>query len=207
MSPRGVPKLGSSIVEELKNAPKAEELGVIPTETLNPDPKQETTLWNDPDTGALIDFTEPPPPWEVKRDYFKHDTDARRFVKVPSNWELRWINPRLIDQLGWRDWEPVMASDPRVTVLVKQMISPENNIRRGGQGGDILAWMYKSWVESRSAIKAERSARQRASSVTRLQQLEEAAAQGKFGRYVRVSGHHPTHTMGEGKSMRDDPKP
>lgn len=204
MSPRGIPRLGSSIVEELKNAPKAEELGVISEKLLDPEPKQEGALWTEPDSGVTIDFTEPPPPWEVRKDYHKHDTDARRFVKVPDNWELRWINPRLIDQLGWRDWQPVMSSDPRVTVLVTQMISPENNIRRGGQGGDILAWMYKSWVESRMAIKAERSARQRASSVTRLQQLEEAASQGKFGRYVRVSGHHPTHTMGEGKSMRDD---
>ena len=205
--PRGVPRLGSSIVEELKNAPQPKELGVIPTKLLEPEPKQEGALWTEPDAGVTIDFTEPPPPWEVDPSHTRHDTDARRFVKVPDNWELRWINPRLIDQLGWRDWQPVMSSDPRVTVLVKQMISPENNIRRGGQGGDILAWMFKSWVESRKAIKAERSVRQRASSVTRLQQLEEAAAQGKFGRYVRVSGHHPTHTMGEGKSMRDDPKP
>jgi len=192
-------------VEELKNAPVAEELGTIPTKVFDSSLLDEKiTTWKEPDTGVTIDMTEPPPPWEVLPNYGKHDTDARRFVTVPDNWELRWINPRLIDQLGWRDWQPVMASDSRVKVIVRQMISPENNVRRGGQGGDILAWMFKSWVESRSRIKAQRVERQKMSSVERMQVLKEAASQGKFGRHVRIEGHHPTHTQGEGSSMKED---
>lgn len=200
--PRGVPRIGNRASSEATTGSEPKVLGSIPETTLNPNPA--FSGWTEPD-GTRIEIEEPPPPWETASYSRLHDTDARRFVKVPDNWELRWINPRLIDQLGWRDWQPVMKSDPRVKVLVSEMISPEGNIRRGGPGGPILAWMYKSWVESRRRMKAERSARQRARAVDMAEQAKEAVARSGAGRYISVdSVRHPTHTIGDGRTMTGD---
>lgn len=180
--PTGTPRIGQTIREELVNAPSAREIGTI----------------NLPSTSE-----EDLPPWERDPRWAKDNTDARRFVDTPEEWELRWINPRMLDQHGWRDWQPVMASDKRVTVKVRQMVSPEGNIRRGF-GGDILAFMPKAWVESKRRIKAERVARLTRSAPERMEQFREEANRGRFGPYVRADeGHHPTHTMGDGRSMTD----
>ncbi len=97
-----------------------------------------------------------------------------------------------------------MASDPKVKVHVSSMVSPEGNVRRGGATGDILAWMYTSWVESRRRLLAEETDRLTRSSVEQQQQLKEDFRRGKYGPYMRIeSATHPTHTMGEGRTMRD----
>ena len=195
--PRGVPTINSR-AEELIDAPAPEVIGTIKP-TTDPDSSLNRV------GGVSFDPDETPPPWEVDPKYGRHTTDARRFVEVPENWELRWINPRMIDQYGWRDWQPVMASDPRVHVIVRQLIDPGNNIRRGGPGGDVLAWMYRSWVESRKAQKADLVARQTRRAVERSQRVREEINRGSFGPNLRVeSVTHPTHTMGEGKSMETD---
>ena len=172
-----------SIREELAEAPASEVLG-----TLN----------------VATPGSEPPPPWELDPGSEYVASDARRFVEVPENWELRWINPRILDQVGWRYWEPVMASDSRVTVKVLTMVSPEGNIRRGGQGGDILAWMYKSWVESRRRELVTASARMKQSSVDRTDTLKEEFKRGTYGPIALTEARHPTHTMVEGRSLPKD---
>ncbi len=169
---------------------------------LSTDPQSPETAWQT-EAGGRVSLAEPPPPWEVS-DSELPLSEARRFVDVPANWTLRWINPRLLDQFGWRDWQPVMASDPKVKVHVSSMVSPEGNVRRGGATGDILAWMYTSWVESRRRLLAEETDRLTRSSVEQQQQLKEDFRRGKYGPYMRIeSATHPTHTMGEGRTMRD----
>lgn len=175
----------TSNAEELTTAPEAKVLGSI---NLSP--------------------TVPPfddrPPWEVDEHFGKHNSDARRFVDVPADWELRWLNPRLIDQIGTRYWQAVSASDPRVTVKVAMLRSPENYIRRGGPGGDILFYMPKSWVESRARWKAERNAKTTQSAVDRAAATAEAINRGEFGSKVsQATVTHPTHTIADGRSMRD----
>lgn len=181
----GTPKIGrrDSLKEELSQTPPVEVLG-----TINP---------------TIIHSPEPPPPWETGDTRYAA-SDARQFVDVPENWELRWINPKTLDQFGWRYWQPVLASDPRVTVKVDTMISPEHNIRRGGQTGDILAWMYRSWVAKRKQELAAASAQLKQSSVDRTGQLKEEFRRGTYGPNVSVSeARHPTHTIADGKSMVD----
>jgi len=147
---------------------------------------------------------EPPPPWEVSGQGERPDSDARKFVTVPDNWVLRWVNPKLLDQFGWRDWEPVMASDPRVKVHVRTMVSVENNIRRGGQTGDILCWMYRSWVESRRRQLKELTDKQTESARNRFQQTREDILRGAYGRGVTLEeSRHPSNTIADGREMRE----
>jgi hypothetical protein len=188
-APTGEPsKIGraqTSAAEELTQAPQPQVLGTIPFSTLTPEFDDR-------------------PPWEVDQRFGKHDTDARRFVDVPDEWELRWLNPRLIDQVGTRYWQPVPARDKRVTVKVPMLVTAENYIRRGGPGSDILFFMPKSWVASRERLKAERAAKQTHSAVTRGQETVERINRGEFGDKVGgASASHPTHTIADGRSMRD----
>src|SRR5262245_16922299 len=93
--PSGVPNIGSkhihqaqtSAAGDLTEIPQAKELGSIPMSTLLPPPP-----------------TEERPPWETNPEWHRHNTDARRYVTVPAEWELRWLNPRLIEEVGLRDW-------------------------------------------------------------------------------------------------------
>ena len=186
-------------VEQDANA-RAEVLGTMKLDTT--DPQGTETQWDSGD--GQMSMSEPPPPWEVDEQSNLTLSDARRFVEVPSNWTLRWINPRLLDQFGWRDWRPVLMSDPQVKSRVDTMVSPEGNIRRGGFTGDILAWMYTSWVESRRKQLQRDTDALTASSVKRQDQLREDFRSGKYGPNVRLEeAKHPTHTMAEGRSMRD----
>ena len=144
------------------------------------------------------------PPWEVDQSFGKHDSDARKYVDVPDEWELRWLNPRLIDQIGTRYWQAVSASDPRVKVKVRMLVSPENYIRRGGPGSDILYYMPKVWVASRDRWKAERNAKHTQTAVDRFQATAEAINRGEFGSKVGAATvSHPTHTIADGRTMRD----
>jgi hypothetical protein len=189
--PTGTPKLQGRIDAIMEEHEGAREVGTIKPEVLAPTPRN-------------MDFTEPPPPWELVQGSALAQSDARNFVDVPESWELRWINPRVLDQVGWRYWQPIMASDPNVKVKVPTMVSPEGNIRRGGHGGDILAWMYKSWVESRRKELMKRSAQIKQSSVDRTAGLKEEFRRGTYGPNISVTeAKHPSHTMAEGKSMTD----
>jgi hypothetical protein len=179
-----------------------EILGIVDQTITDPQPQGTTTQWES-DSGQ-VSMTEPPPPWELDEKSDLLQSDARRFVEVPKNWTLRWINPRLLDQFGWRDWRPVMASDQNVKVRVESMIAPEGNIRRGGFTGDILAWMYTSWVESRRRQLKALTDAQSDAAVRKQDNLREEFARGKFGPYIRLEeARHPSHTMAEGNSMRD----
>ena len=188
--PKGIPNIGKV-------------LGVInDPRTLDPKPQGSQAQWEGPDGSLTV--TEPPPPWELEDSSSPTQSDATRYVTKPDNITLRWINPRVLDAEGWRDWQPVMVSDPRFKAKVVTMVTPEGNIRRGGPSGDILSWMFTSWVISRRKQLAEATARQTGSAKGKQDQLKEDFARGKFGPYIRLDGAtHPTHTMAEGKSMKD----
>ena len=204
-----MPKLGRSALEaterrkELAQLPTPDVLGTVAPDAsiLNTTPQPIGAAWHS--ESGPIDLTEPPPPWEVSGGDLEM-SDAHKFVRVPDNWTLRWINPRLLDQFGWRHWQPVTKSDPRVTVLVDTMVAPDNIIRRGGATGDILAWMYTSWVTSARRKLQEKTEAQSASAVNKQHELREQFRRGTFGPHVRLEeARHPTHTMAEGQSMRD----
>lgn len=194
-----VPKIGrdvfaaqTSSAQELLDTPQPRLLGEI---DLNPSSPKSPTFEEDG-----------PPPWEVERGYLKHNTDARRFVSVPDNWELRWLNPRQISHSGLRDWQPVLATDARVKVRTRAMIhTPEHYIRKGGQDGDILCFMPRTWVISRMRIKAERARLKSQSAVDRQRQTVEEIRRGNFGPNISVDSYqHPTHTIGDPKTMTDE---
>lgn len=189
--PKGTPNIGSQILGRITNP-----------HMLDPTPQGADTQYET--EHASISVSEPPPPWELESDSSLTQSDARRFVDAPANLTLRWINPRVLDAEGWRDWQPVMVTDPRFTCHVQTMVSPEGNIRRGGPTGDLLAWMYTSWVESRRKRLAEQTARQTANSKAEQEKLYEDFKRGKYGPYMHLeSAKHPTHTMAEGRSMKD----
>ncbi len=88
-----------------------------------------------------------------------------------------------------------MVSDKRFTIHVATMVTPEGNIRRGGFAGDILAWMYTAWVESRRRLYDQRTMAQSQAAVDRQQQLKEEFARGKYGPNIRLEGAtHPRYT-------------
>ena len=195
MSPRGTPKIGSHAAAD--PAPQPEVLGTITNPRIT-DPTPQGAYNIGSLDGVTVEITEPPPPWELDGgDYAL--SDARRYVDVPENWELRWINPKLLDQFGWRCWQPVMKSDPRVTVKVDTMVSPEGNVRRGGFTGDILAWMYKSWVEAR---RREQQTATRALTDSAARKQESLRAEfGRRGLEVEAVTH-PRYTGADGREMR-----
>ena len=194
--PRGVPTIGSKFGEG------AQVLGTITNDRLlDPTPQGTNTQWEG--EAGSVSMSEPPPPWELAAEGGMPESDARRFVEVPENWTLRWINPKLLDQFGWRDWQPVMASDERVKVRVSTMVSPEGNIRRGGFTGDILAWMYTSWVISRRKLIQKETDQLTASAANKQVEVEDEIKR-KFGGKVKIDSFRtPAYTMGDGASMRD----
>ena len=195
----GIPKINSAPREpRTEPAPQAEVLGTIQTPDIAPSP---SVAWEGP--SGPIEVQEPPPPWETDDPRYAA-SDARQFVEVPKEWALRWLNPKIIEQSGWRYWQPVMASDPRVKVKVESMVTPEQNIRRGGAvGGDILGWMYQSWVESRRKLLSSAAAKLRESAIQRQELLKEEIKRGTYGPVSLTESKHPTHTKGEGRSMKD----
>ena len=147
-----------------------------------------------------LDSALPPPPWEVGQG--RDDGDARMFVDVPSEWTLRWINPRLLDQLGWRYWQPVSPSDSRVKVKINSMIAADNTIRRGGSTGDMLAWMYTHWVEARRQQIAS-ATRDLAESVeAKRASLNEEFKRGTFGPYIQAEVKHSDHQLSRDERER-----
>lgn len=194
--PRGVPTIGSSFgrattssAEELTHAPAPKVLGSI---TL--DEKERTPSFGE----------DGPPPWETDPRWGRDNTDARRFIECPETWELRWLNPRLIDQAGFRDWRAIPADHERVTLKVPAMHAPDNTIRRGSHHGDLLCFMPKSWMDSRRKIKAMRAQRATQSSVDRQEQVKEEMRRGHFGRNVSPGeSKHPGDNLVDGRTIRD----
>jgi len=192
--PKGVPRFG-------QQTPASEVLGTIASDSpmLDTAPQGVETVWQS--ASGAVSFSEEPPPWELVGG---DDTvsDANRYVDAPRDVTLRWINPRLLETDGWRDWRPVLASDKRFRVVVSTMISPDGNIRRGGAAGDILAYMPTHWVLSRRAILQKKTASQSQAAVDKQQALAEEFR--RISPFLHMeSAKHPTHTNADGRSMVD----
>lgn len=215
----GSPKLGArveyeskqrklaSAAQDLLNAPQSPQyLGSLDLNQISPPAK--TSTWTDAD-GTSFTIDEPPPPWEVDPRHGKDTTNARRFLaRSPTNVEFRWINPKLLDSQGWRDWQPVMTSDDRFKLKREyetSMSDVTNNIRKG-PGGPILAFMPTSWVESRKRMKLQRAQAAKARSADRHDEVANRINRGDFGRYVQVDGtpKYPTNTQLDGRLARQD---
>lgn len=197
------PRIGNSEYYRQPGAGEPEVLGTISNTSRIIDPAQRTSSWTRED-GTVMEITEPAPPWETVDEKFTA-SDARRFVECPPNWRLHWVNPRLLESEGWRDWQAVLISDPRVTLRVASMKSPEGYVRRGGATGDILCWMWQSHHDVVKRKMRDRIVLQTQSAKDKQSSLKEEFARGDFGPYLRVDGAtHPTHTQGEGKTMRDN---
>ncbi len=195
--PKGVPRFGQHIPAE-----KPEVLGHIPLDSpvLDTTPQGPESVWQS-DSGS-VSFSEEPPPWELAGNGEDTLSDARRFVDAPADVVLRWINPRVLDSEGWRDWRPLLASDKRFKVRVATMVSPDGNIRRGGATGDILAFMPRHWVESRRAILEKKTRAQTDAAVDKQAQLKEEFR--KISPFLHVdSAKHPSHTNADGRTMLD----
>ena len=209
--PRGIPRIGSAKDEDVRKELAAgfqgeQVLGHIAADSklLNPgDPQGPVSTWTRED-GSTVTLTEPPPPWEVNDDKGYGTSDARRFVECPPQWRLYWINPKLLNSEGWRDWQAVQCSDPRVNLRVPTMKSPEGYVRRGGPDGDILAWMWDSWYQSKRQKNYEKTQAQGRDAMDKQANLADEMRRGRFGPYIspeRVV--HPTHTNADGRTMRD----
>jgi hypothetical protein len=97
-----------------------------------------------------------------------------------------------------------MATDNRVTVRVPSMVTPENYVRRGGPGGDILAWMWEGWHEAVRKRTAKKTQALAQSAVDKQHALKEEFARGTYGPHLRVERtEHPQFTQADGRSMRD----
>lgn len=174
---------------------QGEVLGHIAADSplLSNKPQPTAATWEGP--SGHVDMEEGPPPWELE-DYQYSASDARRFVDVPANWKLFWINPRLLESSGMRYWQAISASDPRVNIKVKQMHAPDGLIRREGEKGDILCWMYASWYASLQARTRLKTDQQTQAALDKVDSLREDFNRGKFGPYVHLdSALHPTHTQ------------
>ncbi len=195
--PKGVPRFGQHIPDE-----KLEVLGHIPADSpvLDTTPQGPETIWQS-ESGTVVSFAEEPPPWELAGG---EDTlsDAARFVDAPPEVTLRWINPRVLDSEGWRDWRAVSASDKRFKVRVATMVAPDGLIRRGGATGDILAFMPTHWVESRRAILLKRTQAQSQAAVDKQEALREEFR--KISPFLHLdAAKHPSHTNADGRTMTD----
>jgi hypothetical protein len=182
--------------------PAPEVLGVIPSSETKTGPQDTTTTWGD------TAMTEPPPPWELEdRDYTA--SDARRFIDCPMNIALRWMNPKFIEASGWRYWSQVSLADSRFKLKVDQMHMPDGTVRRGGPTGDILAWMYQSWLDKLRIKHQQDTDRQTQSARDRFEETKDDLRRGRYGPYVgawedgSTRPQHPTHTMADGRTMKD----
>lgn len=194
--PKGIPRFGQAPAE------RVEVLGHIGADSklLDTAPQGAETQWESPGQ-APVTFAEEPPPWELAGGGDQM-SDASRYVEAPKDVMLRWINPRLLETDGWRDWRAVMASDKRFKINVATMVAPDGNIRRGGAAGDILAFMPTHWVMSRRKILEEKTKSQAQSAVDKQQQLAEEFR--RISPFLHVeSAKHPTHTNADGKTMID----
>lgn len=200
--PRGTPKIGSRLPDsamELTEAPMAESVG-----TLVANSPAKFSGWVEPD-GTRVEIEEGPPPWEVAEGWRWNRTDARQFIDCPTDWELRWLSPQLLDKYGDRGWLQVRPSDSRVKVKNRAMVSVEGYVRRGGQTGDLLYYMPKHWYESKRRLQQDRTARLTQSSRDRIEKTKEEFRRKSFGRYISIdSATHPTNTLGDGSTMKDD---
>src|SRR5439155_22499943 len=112
-------------------------------------------------------------------------------VDVPADWTLRWLNPRVLDRVGWRYWMKVEPQDSRVNVKVKSMIQVDNTIRRGGDvNGDILGWMHTSWVIAARKKLAQKTREVSGSAEDKREALNEQFKRGTFGPYISGEATH-----------------
>lgn len=190
--PRGEPRIGSGF---------GQILGTIKDGILGADAPADGAQWEGP--SGRVSVEDGPPPWETEDGTYSL-SDARRFVTVPDHLEVRWINPKVLDAEGWRDWQPVLASDERFEVRVATMVSPEGNIRRGGPTGDILAFMPKSWVYARRKLFAQQTQAQTERANAHQESLKEDFKRGKYGPYTHLEekAAQPGNTTLDGRALR-----
>ena len=197
--PRGKPRLGSDVFAN--PMPRPEVVGVIPSDSpiLDPTPQGPEAVWQS--ASGSISFAEEPPPWEVAGG--DADTsDASQYVQHPPEVTLRWVNPKLLESQGWRDWRAVSASDSRFKILVSSMVSPDGLVRRGGATGDILAFMPTHWVVKRRAILEEKTRKQSQAAIDRQQELRDEFK--RISPFLAVdSAKHPRYTNADGRTMTD----
>ena len=169
----------SSEAEELQHAPQATSLG-------------------------FLNVNDAPPPWETEAKWARDSTNARRFLDFPDEWEVRWLNPRLVQQFGLRYWQAVPADHEKVALKVPAMHAPDNTVRRFDHNGDFLAFMPKSWVESRERLRKERTTRALGLDRKKAEDTKEAINRGEYGPHIKVDHiRRPTNTQAEGSSMTD----
>ncbi len=87
---------------------------------------------------------------------------------------------------------------------------PDGTIRRGGPGGDILAWMYQSWYDASRKRQAVKTQQQTQQAVENFETLRNDLRRGKYGPHVgletqKSKASHPRYTMADGQSMQKDP--
>ena len=190
-----VPKLGRSTFEHAANA----KLSSAAEELLHlPQPKELGTV----PLSKFIADVDGPPPWELSMSTKLAAGDAQRFVEFPQEWEVRWLSPRLVNQVGLRYWKAVPADHERVKVLVPSIVAPDNTIRKADHNGDFLAYMPKAWVESRIREKEKEVQRRTALATERAAQTVEQVNRGAYGKYTKVTSFkHPTHTNADGRTF------
>lgn len=198
--PKGIPRLGSSVLAN--PLPQTEVLGHIPADSkvLDPTPQGPETQWQS--ESGTVSFAEEPPPWEVAGGDADM-SDASQYVEYPREVTLRWINPKLLESQGWRDWRAVLPlSDTRFKLKVTTMLSPDGNVRRGGSTGDILAFMPTHWVMKRRQILEEKTRRQSQAAVDEQQALREKLR--SMSPFLNLdSATHPRYTNADGRTMKD----
>ncbi len=200
-------KMAKAMRDERQAHPMGEVLGTISEDLLTPGPQGTSTTYST-ESGEGVTVTEPPPPWEME-DHDVGLSDARRFVDVPANWSLRWINPRFLEADGWRYWKAISPNDEHVRVKVDQMAMPDGTIRRGGPGGDILAWMYTSWYDAARKKQAQKTTAQTNQAIENFESVKDDFRRGKYGPHIGLESgskaSHPRYTMADGRSMQKDP--
>lgn len=177
------PKL-SSAAEELLFNPETKVIGEIDAQKI----ANATNI-------EEFDPTKEPPPWEVGGRWKLAHSDVRRFISdYPDEWELRWLNPKLIDQSGMRYWRAVPADHPRVKLLIGSMRAADNTIRKGDHNGVFLAYMPKNWVESRKKLKEQNTYRKTQSAMERAEATRDSINRGDYGNHIRVESlKHPNY--------------
>ena len=197
----------SETQERIAAQPQPEVLGTIPTEQLTDTPAVDwSTRWISAD-GTVYDLREMPPWMAETARRGRSALDARTFVDYPETWVTRWQHPDRIKVAGYRDWMPMMASHPSVTVKVRQMVGPDNQIRMG-LDGPILCFMPREWWERKQALKRQDMLHRTVGKVdTDLNAFTEDVARGKYGRHVKPydknhRGSFPSNPAFDGRTVR-----
>ena len=198
----------SEVQEQIAAQPQTQVLGTIPADKLTDTPQVDwSTRWISGD-GTVIDLREMPAWAREMTRKGASGLDAKTFVDFPDDWVTRWQHPKRIETDGYRDWLPMMASHPSVTVKVRSMIDASNNIRLG-LNGPILCFMPRAWWEKKQAIKRRDMLRRTVGVVdAKMTTFTEDVARGRFGKHVKPYGPNdrgsfPLNPAFDGRAVRE----